>query len=119
MKLCGLIPNSYIHVSVNDLYIPIISLPTLFGWSKIGRPILGIYKWIIDVWRWKLEDRALLFCFGNNKPDIYCILDSHRPFICSVCMVCITVYLLFGMVWYLQYLIGYKFNLRRYAVWSA
>ncbi len=27
MKLCGIIPNSYIHVSVSDLYIPWIRLP--------------------------------------------------------------------------------------------
>jgi hypothetical protein len=27
MKLCGLVPNSYIHVSVSDLYIPRICLP--------------------------------------------------------------------------------------------
>ncbi len=27
MKLRGLVPNSYIHVSVNDLYIPRIGLP--------------------------------------------------------------------------------------------
>ncbi len=26
-KLCGLVPNSYIHVSVSDLYIPRIGLP--------------------------------------------------------------------------------------------
>jgi hypothetical protein len=34
MKLCGVIPNSCIHVSVSNLYIP----------RKIGRLILGIYK---------------------------------------------------------------------------
>jgi hypothetical protein len=27
MKLCGLIPNSYIYVSVSDFYIPRIGLP--------------------------------------------------------------------------------------------
>jgi hypothetical protein len=27
MKLRGLVPNSYIHVSVSDLYIPRIGLP--------------------------------------------------------------------------------------------
>jgi hypothetical protein len=29
MKLRGLIPNSYIHVSVSDLYDPRIGLPNL------------------------------------------------------------------------------------------
>ncbi len=30
MKLCGLVPNSYIHISVSDLCIPTIGLPILF-----------------------------------------------------------------------------------------
>ncbi len=42
IKLLGLIPNSYIHVSLRNLQIPRIGL--LFGCSKIGRPILGIYR---------------------------------------------------------------------------
>jgi hypothetical protein len=41
MKLCGLVPNSYIHVPVSGLYIPRIRLP-IFGCSKIGRQIIGI-----------------------------------------------------------------------------
>ncbi len=39
MELCGLVPNSYIHVSVRGLYIPRI----LISCSQIDRPILGIY----------------------------------------------------------------------------
>ncbi len=31
MKLCGLSPNSYIHVSLGDLYIPTIGLPSAAG----------------------------------------------------------------------------------------
>ncbi len=31
MKLRGLVPNSYIHVSVTDLYIPTIGAPLLLG----------------------------------------------------------------------------------------
>ncbi len=34
MKLRGLVPNSYIHVSMSDLYIPKIGVPNLL--SKIG-----------------------------------------------------------------------------------
>ncbi len=44
MKLRGFVPNSYIHVSVSDLYIP-------WGWSAYlaaGRLILGIYKSLTD-----------------------------------------------------------------------
>ncbi len=41
MKLCGLVANFHnIHVSVSDLYIPMI--------SEIGGPIVGMYKSIID-----------------------------------------------------------------------
>jgi hypothetical protein len=46
MKLCSLFPNSYIHVKVSDLYIPRIGLP--IGCGQIGRPMLGIYKSLID-----------------------------------------------------------------------
>jgi hypothetical protein len=37
-KLRGLVTNSYIHVSVSDLYILT---------SRIGRPIVGIYESLI------------------------------------------------------------------------
>ncbi len=45
-KLRGLVPNSYINVSVSVLYIPRIGLPIWL--QKIGRPILGIYKLFTD-----------------------------------------------------------------------
>jgi hypothetical protein len=41
-KLRGLRLNSKIHVSVSVLYIPTIVSPTVFSYSRIGRPILGI-----------------------------------------------------------------------------
>jgi hypothetical protein len=44
MKLRGLVPNSYILVSVSDLNIPRIGLPI----CQIGTPILGIYKSLTD-----------------------------------------------------------------------
>ncbi len=34
MKMCGFVPNFYIHVSVSDLYIPMIGAATQY--SKIG-----------------------------------------------------------------------------------
>jgi hypothetical protein len=37
MKLCGLVHNFYIHVSVSDLYIPTIG-PQM-QYSKIGEPV--------------------------------------------------------------------------------
>ncbi len=46
LKLRGLVPNSYIHVSVSDLYIPTIGPPICC--SKISGPIVGIYKSLTD-----------------------------------------------------------------------
>jgi hypothetical protein len=47
-KLCGLVSNSYVHVSVSDLYIPTIGLPVLLQEKKIGGPIVGIFKSLTD-----------------------------------------------------------------------
>jgi hypothetical protein len=44
MKLRGLVPNSYIHVSVSVFYISRINRSI---W-EIGRLILGIYKSLTD-----------------------------------------------------------------------
>ncbi len=52
MKLRSLVPNSYINVSVSDLYIPNLRSVCLFGCSKIGRLILGIYKWLTDMYEY-------------------------------------------------------------------
>jgi hypothetical protein len=38
MKLRGLIPNSYIHVTVSDLYIPRIGLPIWLRQNKQTDP---------------------------------------------------------------------------------
>jgi hypothetical protein len=46
MKLRGLIPNSHIHVSVSDLYIPWIE-PHILQ-QQIGGPIVGTYKSLTD-----------------------------------------------------------------------
>ncbi len=46
MKPRGLVPNFYIHAFVSDLYILTIGLQTQY--SKIGGPIVGIYKSLTD-----------------------------------------------------------------------
>jgi|LakMenEpi03Aug12_release.lakeMendotaPanAssembly.Ray.scaffolds.fasta_scaffold673048_1 hypothetical protein len=93
MKLSGLVPNSYIQVSVSNLYIS--ESVCLFGCCKIGRLILGIYKLFTDTWKLKLGDNTLQLCFGSkeavqfhfwvyiNRNQTF-TLDSHPPFICSV-----------------------------------
>jgi hypothetical protein len=45
-ELRGLSPNIHIHVSVSDLYISRIG--SQISCSRIGRPILGIYKSLRD-----------------------------------------------------------------------
>ncbi len=46
MKLFDLVPNFYTHVAVSDLYIPTVGPQTQY--SKIGGPIVGIYKPLRD-----------------------------------------------------------------------
>jgi len=47
VKLCGFLPNFYIHVSVSDLYIPTIGPQPQY--SKKGGPIVGMYKLLTDM----------------------------------------------------------------------
>jgi hypothetical protein len=63
MKLSGLVPNFYIYVSVSDSYISMIGPQTLY--SKIGAPIVGIYKSFTDTWMQKLGRRPDSFISGN------------------------------------------------------
>jgi hypothetical protein len=76
MKLRSLVPNFYIQVFES---------------------YRGIYKSLSDTWMWKLGDRKLPFFFWKycnrteqfhfseyiNRNQTF-IMDSHRPFICSV-----------------------------------
>jgi hypothetical protein len=43
MKLCGLVPNFYIHVSVSNLYIPTIGHKYMT--VEIGRQNIKILRW--------------------------------------------------------------------------
>jgi hypothetical protein len=65
MKLLGLVPNFYIHVTVNDLpvYIPTISPQTQF--SKIDGHIVEINKSLTDTWMQTLGTRPRSFLSGN------------------------------------------------------
>ncbi len=62
-ELCGLSPNFHFHVSVIDLYIPRIGLH--ISSSRIGTPIVGIYKSLTDGWMWKLGLRPRYSFSGN------------------------------------------------------
>ncbi len=92
MKLCSLVPNSYILVSVGDLYIPRISLigckkKADRSWEDINRS--QIYEcgyWETEHCNSVLEiTRPWKFHFWEyiNRNQTF-ILDSHRPFIWRV-----------------------------------
>jgi hypothetical protein len=87
MKQHGLIPNSYIHVSESDLYIPRISLPTWLQQNMLTDPgninvEIGRQKFII-LFLWNNEASQFHFWENMNWNQTF-ILDSHQPFICSV-----------------------------------
>ncbi len=63
IKLHGLVPDFYIHASVSDLYILTIGPQTQY--SKIGRPILVIYKSLLNTEMQKLGTRPCSFISGN------------------------------------------------------
>ncbi len=80
MKLCVLVPNSYIHVSVSDLYIPRISLPIVL------QRINTCGNWETEHFNSALEITrpAQFHCWGYINQNQTFMLDSHRLFICSV-----------------------------------
>ncbi len=71
MKLRDLVPNAYIHVSVSDLYFPRSACLWGRGCSKIGGPIVGIYKSSqiheCENWEWGSSVSFL----GIHKSDLF------------------------------------------------
>jgi hypothetical protein len=68
-----LIPNSYIHVYVSDLFCIFPRSPRLFGCSKIGEPIAEIYincSQIHECGNWKRG--RTVSCLGIHKSDLVC-----------------------------------------------
>ncbi len=82
MKLRGIIPNFYVHVSVNDLYIPTIGPQTQY--SKIGGPIIGIYKSLTDTWMQKFGTRPCSSFLGIFVSNFRYIVWYHPTLQCGV-----------------------------------
>jgi hypothetical protein len=91
MKLCGLIPNSYIHVSVSHLCIPRMSLPISLqqnrqtdSWNIYRSQIHKCGNWGTEHYNSVLEIKRLSFISEEyiNRNQTF-IFNSHRPFICS------------------------------------
>jgi hypothetical protein len=70
MKLWGLVPNSYIHVSVSDLYIPIIGMPILmqqYRWTDRGNIKIAHRYMCVEIGNWE-RGHAVSF-LGIHKLD--------------------------------------------------
>ncbi len=78
MELCGLCPSFHIHVSLSGLHIS--RSPHIFP-SRIGRPIMGIYKSLTDTWMWKLELRP------RNSFSVNSCLEFSVLCLCSVMVI--------------------------------
>jgi hypothetical protein len=85
IKLRGLVPNPYIHVSVSDLYIPMICLPIWLQQNRQTNPDTGMWNLETEHYNSVLEitrPHSFLFWEYINWNQTF-ILDSHQPFICS------------------------------------
>ncbi len=98
-ELPGLNPNFHIHVSVSDLYISRIG-PHI-SCNRIGRLIVGIYKWFTDrhmnveigTIHICFEFSILVFCKEDQSMCVNCMLKcakyfrriNQSHFNCSVC----------------------------------
>jgi hypothetical protein len=71
MKLRGLVPNSYIHVSLSDLHIPMIGQPILLQRER-GRTVsfLGVHK--SDHHLQCRHKLVYTYMFNTFTPEIVC-----------------------------------------------
>jgi hypothetical protein len=90
MKLRGLSPNSHIHVSVSDLYIPTIGRPILLQENR-WTDSENIYKSLTQIQEcgnWRLRPRSFSSFFSVHKSDFLCSegfqIQNHRSWVSKV-----------------------------------
>ncbi len=74
-ELRGYSPNSYIHDSVSDLYIPLIGLLILLQenrWAERGGSLSDI--WIVEIW----TEAAQFFFLGIHKSKFLCSVKKEN-----------------------------------------
>jgi hypothetical protein len=79
MKLHVLVPNFRIHVSVTDLYIPMIGHPILL--QKIGGPIVGKSKIAHSHMNVEIGNEAAQFLVRHKSDLLSCVGSQITKYI--------------------------------------
>jgi hypothetical protein len=79
MELRGYSPNSYIHVSVSDFYIPMIHLPILLQENTVDGPNVRMYG--------SITDTGMCECGNGTDTTQFLFWEYINPKFFAVCMI--------------------------------